>query len=190
VFTDKRSKKIILLAHCVLNQNAKLDRCAHYPGAIREVAGILMDRGLGIIQMPCLELQYLGLARQAERGADSTVEAEDTRIARRMAEEAGRTLCREMAGRLVRQVAEYEANGFEVVGLIGINGSPTCGVDTTWSEGRELRGQGVFIQELADELEKRSLSIPMRGIKAYEPQAAVSVVTELLGGGKAVRLDQ
>lgn len=33
MFDDKRGKKLILVSHCILNQNAKLDECAHYPGA-------------------------------------------------------------------------------------------------------------------------------------------------------------
>jgi hypothetical protein len=42
VFTDSRSKKVVFVAHCVLNQNAKIDRCARYPGAMRELAEYLV----------------------------------------------------------------------------------------------------------------------------------------------------
>ena len=66
MFDDKRSRKVILVAHCVFNQNAKLDRCAHYPGPIKEAAEILLDSGIGIIQMPCPELLALGLDREVE----------------------------------------------------------------------------------------------------------------------------
>jgi predicted secreted protein len=181
LFDDKRSKKVVLLAHCVLNQNAKLDRCAHYPGAIKEVADLLADRGIGIIQMPCPELLYLGLDRQADRSSNATVAAEDTRIAGRMAEPAAQTLCREIANNLAYQIGEYHKHGFEIVGVVGINGSPTCGVETTWRDDQDQEGSGVLIQALIRELDRKGLSLPMRGIKAYEPQNALRAVMELSG---------
>ena len=52
MFSDSRSKKVILVSHCILNQNAKIDRCAVYPGAIKEAAQLLIESGTGILQMP------------------------------------------------------------------------------------------------------------------------------------------
>ncbi len=33
MFTDKRSKRVIFVAHCILNQNAISDGTADYPGS-------------------------------------------------------------------------------------------------------------------------------------------------------------
>jgi predicted secreted protein len=180
VFTDKRSRKIVLAAHCVLNQNAKIDQCAHYPGAIQEVTQLLLDAGLGIVQMPCPELLYLGLDRQADPGAPATVASEDTRVARRMRETPASVLCGELAGRLVLQVLDYRKNGFEVAGIIGINGSPTCGVEANWAEDEEEPGPGVFIRRLDEQLRANGMRVSLRGIKALEPQCALAAVNELL----------
>jgi hypothetical protein len=49
MFDDKRSKKVILIAHCILNQNAKINHCAHYPGVIKRVAQILIDAGISFL---------------------------------------------------------------------------------------------------------------------------------------------
>lgn len=43
----------------------------------------------------------------------------------------------------------------KIVGLVGINGSPTCGVETTWSENEEKNGYGEFIKILVKELEQK-----------------------------------
>jgi hypothetical protein len=75
---------VVLVAHCVLNQNAKLDACARYPGAIVEASEALFREGVGILQLPCPELLCLGLDRGTGPGTATSVEAEDTRIARRM----------------------------------------------------------------------------------------------------------
>ncbi len=180
MFADKRSKKVLLIAHCILNQNAKINHCAHYPGAIREVAQILIDAEMGILQMPCPELLCLGLDRQVELGLHPTVESEDTRVAQRMTEDQARTICRKIVDDLVYQLVEYRKNEFELVGVVGINGSPTCGVETTWTNNQDTQGAGVFIQILDEECRKRGISLAMRGIKAYEPQRAIATVVNFL----------
>jgi len=180
MFADKRGKKVVLLAHCILNQNAKIDRCAHYPGMLLEVVSALIAAGVGVIQMPCPELLYLGLDREAEHGAVTTVESEDSRVAGRMQDDAAQALCRRLANDLVQQVEDYQKHGFEVIGVVGINGSPTCGVEIGWSTTGETHDPGEFIQTLREELDKKGISLPMRGIKAYEPSHVTSTLAALL----------
>ena len=180
MFDDKRSKRVILVAHCLLNQNAKLDRCAHYPGVILEAAGEIVKSGAGILQMPCPELLCLGLDRETDKKAKSSIAAEDTRIAARMEEPRNRATCRRLVADLVYQVLEYQKSGFGVLGVVGINGSPTCAVERTWAEDGERDGPGVFIGILNRELGKESIFLPMRGIRPAEPKKAVAAVRELL----------
>jgi len=181
MFDDARSKKVVLVSHCILNQNVKIDRCAWYAGAMREVTQTLLDADIGFLQMPCPELLALGLDRQVDKGADTTVESEDDRVSYLMNEGRPKTLCQKLACDIVYQVREYQHNGFTILGVLGINGSPTCGVESGWADGFEKPGQGVFIDALSDELKKYELKLPMRGIKAREPQTAVLAVKELMG---------
>lgn len=181
VFDDKRSKKVVLVAHCIFNQSAKIDRCAHYPGMVREIVDALLDAGIGIVQMPCPELLILGLDRQVDPGAAVTVESEDTRVAALMSQKPARARCREIAAGVVYQVQEYQKNGFEVLGVIGINGSPTCGVETNWAaDGTEQPAPGIFIQALSAALDDAGITLPMRGVKVYQIEAAVETVQNLL----------
>lgn len=180
MFEDKRSKKAVFVAHCILNQNAKLDKCAHYPGPIREAAQLLLDSGVGIIQLPCPELLYLGLDRETEETAHPTVMEEDTRIARRMHTEKAQAICQRIVDDMLFQIEEYQNNGFEIIGLVGINGSPTCGVDTTWAEDKELQGYGVLISLLSDALSHKGIMMDMTGIKACDPVSAEQALKRLL----------
>ena len=180
MFTDARSRQVVFVAHCVLNQNAKIDRCARYPGAMRELARYLVESGLGIVQMPCPELTCLGLDRQADPRLATTVESEDTRVALRMRDSAANSVCEQLVEDIAHQVREYKQGGFEVVGIIGINGSPTCGVETNWYENEEAPGPGVFIRTLEQRLLREGTSVPIRGVKAADPQAAVSTAKQLL----------
>jgi len=181
MFNDRRSKRIVLVAHCVLNQNAKIDCCAHHPGAIREVAECLVASGIGLLQMPCPELHCLGLDRQADPAAPATVASEDTRVAQSMREPAAAARCGRLVDDVVYQVREYRKHGFDVVGIIGANGSPTCGVETNWRDGCEPPGPGVFIEALQAALRQEGGELPACGIKASEPAEAVSVVRRLVG---------
>jgi len=180
MFTDARSKKVILVAHCILNQNAKIDRCAHYPGAMREVTQALLDAGVGIIQMPCPELLYLGLDRQTEKDKETTIESEDDRVGVLMNKTVPRVLCGKISYDLIYQIKQYKLNDFEVIGMLGINGSPTCGVETTWADGKETEGSGIFIKIFKEESADQGVKIPIRGIKAQDPQTALETLQELL----------
>lgn len=182
MFQDKRGKKIVLTAHCFLNQNSKIDQCAHYPGVILEATKTLINTGAAIIQMPCPELFYLGLDRDVDLQTNRTVESEDTRVAKRMQEEKAKVLCKSMADGIVYQIEEYIKLGFEIVGLIGMNGSPTCGVNTTWEDGQELKGKGIFIELLEKTLKDKGISINMIGITARDPIHAVAAVKKLCCG--------
>jgi predicted secreted protein len=181
-FEDKRSKRIVLVAHCVLNQNAKIDGCAHYPGVMREVAEALIESGCGIVQLPCPELLHLGLDRQVDRQSARTVESEDTRVGALMQEGSGTLCCRRVAEEIAYQVEQYQQNAFAVVGLLGINGSPTCGVETAWADGREVESPGALIREVQAALKRRGWNVPMRGIRAKDSATAVRVTAELLTG--------
>lgn len=84
LFTDKRSRRLVLAAHCLLNQNAISDGTADYPGTHEEVARLLLEEGVGILQLPCPELCCLGLDRGDPLGASRPVTVENTRIRREM----------------------------------------------------------------------------------------------------------
>lgn len=181
MFTDKRSKKVILVAHCILNQNSKIDRCAHYPGAASNLARILVDSGIGIIQLPCPELLYLGLDRQADSDRAASVEEEDTRVAHLMAAPEFNPHGFQMVEPVIRQVTEYLRNGFDVVGYLGINGSPTCGVETTWADMQEKPCPGEYTRMLQDAFQLEGIDLPMRGVKVYLPEEAEKTLRELIG---------
>jgi len=42
MFDDARSKKIIFVAHCMLNQNSISDGTAEYPGSIQEIIRLII----------------------------------------------------------------------------------------------------------------------------------------------------
>lgn len=171
MFTDGRSKKVIFLAHCLLNQNAISDGTAVYPAAFRELVQLLLDREVGIVQMPCPELYCLGLDRGDVHGAERPVVEENTRIRRAMEKDGPRQKREALADLVAEQVQEYHKHGFQVLGIVGANRSPNCGVETTSDFDREVEGRSAFMDAIAQRLEAAGISVPMLGLKGSDGAA-------------------
>ena len=178
MFTDGRSKKVIFLAHCLLNQNAISDGTAVCPAAFGELIQLLLDHEVGVVQMPCPELCCLGLDRGDVHGADRPVVEENTRIRRAMEKDGPRQKREALAGLVSEQVQEYRRHGFQVLGIVGANRSPNCGVETTSDFDREVEGRGAFMEAIGQRLEAAGISVPMLGLKS--PDGAAQKVATLL----------
>lgn len=59
MFDDARSKRVIVLSHCLLNRNSISDGTADFPGQFTEIIELLMANCIGMIQLPCPELLCL-----------------------------------------------------------------------------------------------------------------------------------
>jgi predicted secreted protein len=179
MFTDNRSKRIVLVSHCILNQNSISDGTADYPGVNEDLLGFLTQSGVGIIQMPCPELSCLGLDRGDIHGGDRAVIVENTRIRQNLVKPYCIEVLNRLVAQIIFQIEEYIKNGFTIVGIIGINRSPSCGVDTTSKHDQEVEGAGVFIEILREQLTNKGLNIKMIGIKATETDKALKSVQAL-----------
>ena len=178
MFRDGRSQKVAFLAHCLLNQNAISDGTAVRPAGFPEMVSYLLEHGVGIVQLPCPELLCLGLDRGDPQGAERPVVVENTRIRRAMAQaEPSRRLARLVADTMA-QLLEYRRYGFQVVGILGANRSPCCGVDTTSQDDQEVPGMGVFLEALSRRLEEVGWKIPMVGFRGTDD--AVETVQRVL----------
>jgi predicted secreted protein len=114
---DKRSKKVAFVAHCLLNQNAKVNGFAFFSAMIKPLIDILQANDFGIVQLPCPETTFSGTRRWW--------------YVREQYDTPGyRAHCRRMLEPIVSQIVEYQKEGYKVV-IIGLDGSPSCGVK--WS---------------------------------------------------------
>ena len=184
MFTDGRSKRIVFVAHCLLNQNAISDGTAVFPAAFADVISLLLDAQVGIVQLPCPELSCLGLDRGNPAGAGEEVVRENTRIRRAMEQPQQMERLRRLVESVMGQIREYHRHGFQILGIIGANRSPNCGVNSTSDQNQELAGKGLFMEALSAALEKENIDVPLIGIKASEDYMAK--IQGLLEGKKGV----
>ena len=113
------SETVAYLAHCLLNANSKVGDGARCAGVYSPVVGVLREQGATIRQMPCPELAFAGTRRfWAVR------EQYDTR--------AFRAHCERLAAPVADAIRADLAAGARVV-IVGIDGSPSMGVEVTAS---------------------------------------------------------
>ncbi len=185
---DERSGKVVFLSHCLLNQNTRYLGGACRPGCIQEILQSCIDSGLGIVQMPCPEqLAWGGVLKRAlanflrfrRDGPLSTAEAAAARSYLHT-----RRVYRKLARQVADQVEDYFSSGMIVVGIVGVDASPTCGVAQTLDLRRSLdlvgrlphtaraedmneivlacraAGTGLFVELLRREFQRRRLDVP------------------------------
>lgn len=120
----QRSKRILLVSHCILNQNTVIDGEARALGAIPSALDWMKEEGVGVVQLPCPEFTLLGLDRPS-----MTYEQYD--------HSKYRDHCRKILIPTMEQLEEYKRCGYEITGVLGIQSSPSCDPS-----------RGVFMEEL------------------------------------------
>ncbi|HID17266.1 TPA: hypothetical protein EYP26_03140 [Candidatus Bathyarchaeota archaeon] len=164
---DGRSGKVIFLAHCIINSNSIClgpKTPSIWPAMIDEVVELLMEKKVGIVQLPCPEQAVFGLVRESK----SREEMDTPSL---------RDYCRELARSAANLMEEYARSGFKVVGFLGKRGSPTCNV----LENRGLR-RGVFVEALERELKDRALKIPLLDFERTDVKGCLSKLGRLIEG--------
>lgn len=163
---DERSGRVVFVSHCILNLNSRIVKEGDFPAMFEPLVDYLKENQIGLIQMPCPELYCLGLGRRAVRvGLESP---------------AGKERLDRMLDDQIYIMQEYLFQGFEVVGILGKQGSPACGVTRTWLDNRQQDGQGVWIRELKKRLALEKLEIPVFGVADFEQDVAIKWLEERL----------
>jgi predicted secreted protein len=188
---DARGGRVVLLSHCLLNENVRYLGGAGRAGGVGEVVDGYLARGVGICQLPCPEQRAWGgvLKRRmlVAYGSAGTARAPMARLLLRPFIWYTRLVYAWLARAITGDVADYRRCGVEVVGLVGIGGSPSCGVATTLDlpgavhaltrcpvarlDRRALNediiaanvrpGEGLFVRALRRRLARAGVGIPM-----------------------------
>jgi predicted secreted protein len=180
MFDDNRSKRLIVVAHCLLNQNSISDGTVDFPSQFRELIDLIMANGIGLIQLPCPEVTCLGLDRKDKLGGTRPLLQENSRIRNLLLDPDNAERLRYKAEEVAAQIQEYESYGFKVLGVVGINRSPSCGVETTSKDDREVEGQGVFMELISEALQQRGQPTKMIGVKTSEREKSVQKLRKFI----------
>lgn len=114
----RRSRQIVALCHCLLNANVKVPPLASHAGALELALERFASSGTGMFQLPCHETSFLGMSRWG-----MTSEQYDHPAFRRH--------CRRILEPCLDQLLALHREGCAMAGLVGVDGSPSCGMFRT-----------------------------------------------------------
>jgi predicted secreted protein len=181
---DKRSGKIVVVSHCILNVHSLEDNLAIYPGVEQEVVELLIKKGVGIYQIPCPEIRLGGISRKA-LPKDSYDRPKIRNFYRKLAEE------------ITRSLSTYTKKGYRISAVLGAEGSPTCGIDFVGRWKTNIHGKkefprdvefvpemGVFMEEFKAALEKIVvrpvwIGIPGKSLRSIDPGSFEKMLNKL-----------
>ena len=187
---DERSRRVVLVSHCLLNENTRYAGGATRPGAVPEAVDELVSAGYGMHQLLCPErLAWGGVLKPHSLRLYSSkggVLYPLRGLLLRAFVVWTRLVYWRLARHVVRDVADYQRSGIAVAGMVGIGASPSCGVTTTLDMRASLEvvascpaaaltrdvmneravlgcrreGEGLFIAALDRQLRRRGLEVP------------------------------
>lgn len=115
-----RSKKLAILSHCILNQNSVVKGEYKDINIFLPFVKNLFENNIGILQLPCPETEYYGLKRWGH-------------VKEQFCNVGYKKYIENRINDFVDNIKEYINNGYEIIGVYGIAGSPSCGVNLTCS---------------------------------------------------------
>lgn len=198
---DLRSRRVIFLAHCLLNENTRYLGGARRGGAIREIVEPCLEHDIGIVQLPCPEQHVWGGVLKRRLlffyGSKGKLRYRLLSVLLPLFLWYTRRIYRKLARRTADEIQDYQKAGFAVLGIIGVDASPTCGVKQSLAMREALLritrleagaitakevnaivvgtvtvGRGLYIELLQEELDKRKIRVPF---------AAHDLIAELRG---------
>lgn len=172
-------QRIVILSHCFLNDGTKLsnqdkEEQGKEKKAKVELIKKWLDSDVEMIQLPCPEFLVYGSKRWGHASSQF-----DNPFFRKAS--------REMLEPIIMQIEEYlsDKERFEILGVVGINGSPSCGVSFTYDGkwGGEMGGNpelqdtldsikqeqrpGVFIDVIKEMLQEKNIELPFYSIETF-----------------------
>jgi predicted secreted protein len=171
---SKKDKKIILIAQCLINPYCRVHILRqNFPLTI-EISNYLLRKNIGIIQYPCPETTAMGLMRnpQGRQQYDNIF---------------FRNHCKELLQVPMLMVREFIQNRYRLCCFIGLENSPTCGINwgrhkvnrygtesPNQDEGSEKKPKdtvlrGIMAEILEEELTKEGIKAPFLELPALSP---------------------
>jgi predicted secreted protein len=154
---DQRSTRFIFTPFCLTCQAFQAQGIVRfgYSSVMKQILNELVRQDLNIVQLPCPESQLGGYAVGLKRQPKGIRDYDTQEF---------RSLCDKLAGEVVCMIKGIIANGFQVVGILGIEFSPSCSVKLQYTNKGTIRRPGHFICALQKLLRANGICIPFVGI--------------------------
>lgn len=170
---------VVAVSHCILNQTTRWfwdGRSGWVEGFIVKFLEGIKPLDVGLYQLPCPEFSFLGNPRRpmTKEEYDSLPGFKD--------------YCGKLAEKTVEELMAFvrlsATPRVRVLAVIGVEGSPTCGVHTTSKrvagESIRVEGKGIFIEMLERMLEAKGLDVAFYGLDLKRQDETVARIVKAL----------
>ena len=164
-----RSKRVVFVSHCLLNQNTRAINQEKYPGVVKDVMELFLEAGIGVVQLPCPQIEHNGGGIKRK-----------FRPSKVLKENGYRTECKKMSTSIIKQIEKYLKEDYNVVGIVGVEFSPTCAVHQVNNGKKNVPGRGIFIEELESKMQKKNFQVPIIGVNLNNIYSSTEKIQSLL----------
>jgi predicted secreted protein len=158
-------RKVVFVPHCILNQNVRAAG-ERSNGSIKEIVKFFAEAEVGIVQLPCPEIEFNGLERRFR--------------AKETCNKNYRNRCREISLNVMKTVKSYLEKDYTVLGILGIEFSPTCGVYRIENGSKIIPGKGVLTEELEKEMQNENFQVPIISVNTNNVFSTLEKLSLLL----------
>lgn len=149
---SNRSKKFIFVPFCLMAQAYQAQGIVKYEwkSSIKPIMQILLDNDINIIQMPCTEASFNNSLIREPKGLSKYNTKEFNEH------------CQMKADIVIKEIKNIIASGYEVIGILGIEQSPSCCVNYIYTNKGNEKRKGIFIEKVYEGI--KEYNIPIIGI--------------------------
>jgi predicted secreted protein len=147
-------RKVVFVPHCILNQCVR----SNTSDSMKEIVKMFADSDVGIVQLPCPEAEF---GQKVDR-------------------KFYRRYCRKISSNTLRDVKSYLERDFKVIGILGVELSPTCGVYRVESGSRVVPGKGILTEELERGMQRDNFQVPIISVNTNNVFSTLEKISLLL----------
>ncbi len=166
-----KQKRAILTAPCILSPGlqveAKPGEHWGYP-----FVRMVMENNVDQILLPCPESMFGGFQVGLQRDKHG--------IDYYMSLDGYQEHCMSLSEKSVQVILDMQSGGYNFIGLLGVEHSPTCAVNYMYSRQGMLKRSGIFYGLLKSGLEQQGLSITSIGVNRTYPRKALALLKRTL----------
>jgi predicted secreted protein len=131
-------KRVVFVPHCILNPSIR-----NNSKTAKEIIEIFAESGVGIVQLPCPEIEY-----------------NEELIKKIKDKERYREHCKKLSIKILKDIKKYLDANYKVLGILGVEFSPTCGIYRINNGKKNTPGKGILMEELENEMQKKNFQVP------------------------------
>jgi len=141
------SNRVVFVPHCLLNQSIRSNLGKKSNEKVKDLIHLFLDSGVGIVQLPCPEIEFNGKLKKYSGKVYKTKNYKEH--------------CQGLSLVVSKEIKKYLDSDYNILGIFGIEFSPTCAVHKINNGKKVDFKRGIFIEELEKQMQKQNFQVPI-----------------------------